>query len=284
MPQLDITEVSWDTVSQLQASTLFLHSRGIQLFQKMWTRHRWDPHWNCVQGRCSYHWANCPNYVHCYNTEHCHGDFEHWGDPNLTVHKWTSELLVHSSFSTIACLSDALDWHHSSTGRADGCHLLQSLTSPFSDNCDSPPADDKFCRRVSHCSSTDCFQQAVLWPLLDHWGTGRKHGTEQLWKPYWLWHSAAIHCQRDHWSIGSWAELQPTLWKSLQRTCWSLHSHWQSTSTDLWWHLHWMHLEEYLHWWLIATQEEDEQGNCSRRDCSYWLHWQGQCGDHWSSN
>ena len=110
----------------------------------------------------SYHWANCPGYVYCYDTEYCHGDFEHWGDPNLTVHKWTSELLVHSPFSTVACLSDALDWHHSSTGRADGCHLLQSITSPFSDNCDSPPADDKFCRRVSHCRSTDCFQQAVL--------------------------------------------------------------------------------------------------------------------------
>ena len=39
------------------------------------------------------------------------GDLEHWSDPNLTVHK---------SFSTVACLSDALDWHHSSTGRADG--------------------------------------------------------------------------------------------------------------------------------------------------------------------
>ena len=63
-------------------------------------------------------------------------------------------------------------------GRTNGCRLLQSLTSPFSDNCDSPPADDKFCRRVSHCRSTDSFQQALLGPLLDHWGTGRKHGTE----------------------------------------------------------------------------------------------------------
>ena len=103
----------YQAVPQLQASTLFLHSCGIQLFQKMWTRQCWDPHWDCVQGWCDYHWANCPNYLHCYNTEHCHGDFEHWGDPNLTVHKWTGELLVHSSFSTVACLSNALDWHHS---------------------------------------------------------------------------------------------------------------------------------------------------------------------------
>ena len=93
----------------------------------------------------------------------------------------------------------------------------------------------------------------------------------------------AFYCHAACGSTGSWVKLQSTVWSSLQRTCWTLHPHCQSTPIDPRKCFHWLHLEGHLHWWDTAHQEE-EQAYCTSWDWTNWLNWQGQREDHWSSN
>ena len=108
--------------------------------------------------------------------------------------------------------------------------------------------------------------------------------------PLELWivmlHSASLnvdHCTWTDRAIADWAELGPTFWHAPSRTCWTFHSYYESSSTDAWWCLPWLHLEESLHWWPAATQEE-EQAHCPRWDWSCWPIQKGGRGGYWSPN
>ena len=95
--------------------------------------------------------------------------------------------------------------------------------------------------RIPDCGSIDSFQQALLGPLLDNWRTGRHHAFGQDGMPFWIWHPTSFHCKRTDWTTASWTELQSTVWNELQRTGWSLYSHSESSSTDAWRCLRWLH-------------------------------------------
>ena len=125
-----------------------------------------------------------------------------------------------------------------------------------------------------------CLESTILRPVLDNWSTGRWCDIEWQWVR--LWHSTAFHCPWADWTTADGAELLATVWRALSRTCWTLLSHCESFSTDARWCLHWRRLQEHVHGWATATQEE-EQVHCPMRGSSYWPYWRGQRGAHWTS-
>ena len=158
VPELASIEDCRDTVSKLQDAALLLHTGGIQLLWKLWTKHCGDLNRTGLQGWCSHHWSSCTEHVLCDHTDDCQGDPWHWDHPHLTVYQQPGQQLVHSQVCTASTFPDLLVWIHwlTVTARAYDTDSVQPCTSQVLDFNDCSSTDVQPCGRGEEGGGTHC--------------------------------------------------------------------------------------------------------------------------------